>query len=152
MSDCISRQAVIDLTWEEPSYTDALNVLTEIRDKIKALPSVTPTQNRVENTLRALDCISRQEAIAEIYDKYMSSDMAVHNDVANECMRIIKALPSVTPTERTGHWIYTGDYLTEGMLKCSECGEEIDVSESYYDFCPVCGCRMVEPQESEDKE
>ena len=25
--DCISRQAVIDITWENPSYTDALNVL-----------------------------------------------------------------------------------------------------------------------------
>ena len=36
----ISRQAVLDITWEEPSYTDALNVLTEVRDKIKALPSV----------------------------------------------------------------------------------------------------------------
>ena len=40
--DAISRQAVIDITWEEPSYTDALNVLTEVRDKVKALPSVNP--------------------------------------------------------------------------------------------------------------
>lgn len=56
------------------------------------------------------DCISRQDAIAEIYDKYMSSDMAVHNDVVNECMRIIKALPSVTPT---GHWIPVSERLPE---------------------------------------
>ena len=42
--DAISRQAVIDVTWEEPSYTDALNVLTEVRDKVKVLPSVTPQQ------------------------------------------------------------------------------------------------------------
>ena len=40
--DAINRQAVIDITWEEPSYTDALNVLTEVRDKVKALPSVNP--------------------------------------------------------------------------------------------------------------
>ena len=40
--DAISRQAVLDVTWEEPSYTDALNVLTEVRDKVKALPSVNP--------------------------------------------------------------------------------------------------------------
>lgn len=39
--DCISRQAVEEITWEEPSYTDALNVLTEIRYKVRALPSVT---------------------------------------------------------------------------------------------------------------
>lgn len=40
--DCISRQAVEEITWEEPSYTDALNVLAEVRDKIRQLPPVTP--------------------------------------------------------------------------------------------------------------
>ena len=42
--DAVSRQAVLDLTWEEPSYTDALNVLTEIRDKVEQLPSVQPKE------------------------------------------------------------------------------------------------------------
>lgn len=42
MSDLISRQAAIDATWKDPSYTDPLNVLTEVRDRIKALPSVQP--------------------------------------------------------------------------------------------------------------
>lgn len=40
--DCISRDAVEKITWEEPSYDDALNVLTEVRDKVRALPSVKP--------------------------------------------------------------------------------------------------------------
>ena len=44
MSDLISRQAAIDATWFEPSYTDPLNVLTEVRDRIKALPSAQPEQ------------------------------------------------------------------------------------------------------------
>ena len=44
MSDLISRQAAIDVTWHEPSYTDPINVLTEIRDRIKALPSAQPEQ------------------------------------------------------------------------------------------------------------
>jgi rubrerythrin len=38
--DLISRQAVENITWEEPSYTDPLNVLTEVREKVRALPSV----------------------------------------------------------------------------------------------------------------
>lgn len=46
--DCISRQAVLDVTWEEPSYTDALNVLTEVRDKVKALPPVNPQKQKSE--------------------------------------------------------------------------------------------------------
>ena len=37
--DLISRQAVENITWEEPSYTDPLNVLTEVREKVRALPS-----------------------------------------------------------------------------------------------------------------
>jgi len=40
MNDLIDRQAVENITWEEPSYTDPLNVLTEVRDKVRALPSV----------------------------------------------------------------------------------------------------------------
>ena len=40
--DIVSREAVEKITWEEPSYTDALNVLTEVREKVRALPSVTP--------------------------------------------------------------------------------------------------------------
>ena len=46
MDDLISRQAAIDATWEEPSYTDPLNVLTEVRDRIKALPSAQPKKGR----------------------------------------------------------------------------------------------------------
>lgn len=38
-TDCISRQAAIEETWKEPSYTDPLNVLAELRDRIKDLPS-----------------------------------------------------------------------------------------------------------------
>ena len=42
MSDLISRQDALDATWFEPSYTDPLNVLTEVRDRLKALPSAQP--------------------------------------------------------------------------------------------------------------
>ena len=40
--DCISRKAVEDITWQDPSYSDALNALTEVREKIRALPSIQP--------------------------------------------------------------------------------------------------------------
>lgn len=42
MSDLISRQAAIDATWFEPSYTDPLNVLTEVRDRLKVVPPAQP--------------------------------------------------------------------------------------------------------------
>lgn len=43
---CISRNAVEKITWEKPSYTDPLNVLTEIREKIRQLPSVKPLRRK----------------------------------------------------------------------------------------------------------
>lgn len=42
--DAISRQAVEEITWEDPSYTDSLNVLAEVRDKVRELPPVIPQQ------------------------------------------------------------------------------------------------------------
>ena len=53
MNDVISRQAAIDATWFEPSYTDPLNVLTEVRDRLKALPSAQP------EIIRCKDCKHR---------------------------------------------------------------------------------------------
>ena len=42
MDELISRRAAIDATWEEPTYNDPLNVLAEVRDRLKALPSAQP--------------------------------------------------------------------------------------------------------------
>lgn len=53
-TDSISRQAAIEATWFEPSYADPLNVLTEVRDKLKALPSAQP------EIVRCKDCAKRE--------------------------------------------------------------------------------------------
>ena len=50
MSELIRREDAIKATWQEPSYTDPLNVLTEVRDRIKALPTASPW-HRVEEEL-----------------------------------------------------------------------------------------------------
>ena len=42
----IKRQDAIDATWFEPSYTDPLNVLTEVRDRLKVLPSAQPERKK----------------------------------------------------------------------------------------------------------
>lgn len=47
---------------------------------------------------------------------------------------------------KTGHW----DSRT---CKCSECGYQIafsEYAERKYKYCPNCGAKMVEPQESEE--
>jgi hypothetical protein len=36
----VDRQAAIETTWKDPTYTDPLNVLTEVRDRLEALPVI----------------------------------------------------------------------------------------------------------------
>ena len=36
----IDADKAIEVTWKEPSYTDPLNVLTEVRDRLKKLPTI----------------------------------------------------------------------------------------------------------------
>ena len=40
--DLIKREDAIKVTWQEPSYTDAINALTEVRDRLKDIPAVEP--------------------------------------------------------------------------------------------------------------
>ena len=67
-----------------------------------------------------------------------------HNDALAE---VIKALPSVT--QKSGEWIRKYDRIVNDLFwecnKC-ECGFQHE-----YNYCPNCGCRMVDPQESEEQ-
>ena len=64
----------------------------------------------------------------------------------------IEQLPTVKPQERTGHWnlFHTTEHgmKEDSYFKCDRCNYE---SYKEYNFCPNCGAKMVEPQESEDK-
>ena len=95
------------------------------------------------------DCISRQAVENFIY-KGLSS-----GEYGNDCVKVLTEvhyMPSVTPTERTGHWerVSIDKYVQHAMAfyRCSECGKDI-IGE--HNYCPSCGARMVEPQESEDE-
>ena len=92
------------------------------------------------------DAISRQ-AILGLPKRKLKN---YFGDVIGECIGVseIKNLPSVTPKQKTGHWI-------KGECNCPVCGEDkykdldADVwSDWQPKFCPNCGAKM----ESEDKE
>ena len=86
-----------------------------------------------------------------------------NKDIFVKILDEINKLPSVKQEPKTGHWI---EHPTEEDYSvCSRCGigsrrmehgknadgtKYIDIYS--YRFCPYCGARMVEPQESEDKE
>lgn len=101
------------------------------------------------------DCISRQAVI----DTILESQSSFKNDFASGFfIDKIRDLPSVTPKEKTGHWIVGRVFPTkvgdENLIEyhCSECDRAIRCTESQlvnYPYCH-CGARMLEPQESED--
>lgn len=119
MSDFISRQDAIDATWFEPSYTDPLNVLTEVRDRLKVLPSAEHHNLNVAEYIK---------------DNF--------TDVWEQAEKELE----VPSTERKGKWIKQEDEQC-WWYECSECGhlppKDTFKQEWLSNFCPNCGARMV---------
>lgn len=93
--DLISRQAAIDETWKEPNYTDPINVLTEIRDRLRALPSAQPEPK----------WIPVSERLPEYGVAVLTYD--------GHCFCVEKRIPTIRDDEGepiTGDWWVSDDY------------------------------------------
>ena len=101
------------------------------------------------------DAISRQAVLEQTYLWSKDEFLRVTNPF-DYLRKRINDIPPVNPQEpKTGHWINyidkSGCMNFQGM--CDKCGfihTFIDCHTSQYNFCPNCGCRMFEPQESEE--
>ena len=108
------------------------------------------------------DAISRQEAV-EAFQMFREYESNRSNEGwVNRIETVLNQLPPVNPQAKTGHWIMPvqDDGMSEPIyyqVRCSECGFDLDPQTWHMElhqygadkFCPNCGCRMVEPQESE---
>lgn len=78
--------------------------------------------------------------------------------------KIIRNTVEEIKQPKTGHWIYEkrkrlinetdegAEYVTDYWCKCSKCGGDFGYRKMKDVFCKYCGARMIEPQESENKE
>lgn len=120
-------------------------VLNRMLESMDVYDSIQPTAERkkaIKAAIQALsqepcdDMVSRDAAIEAVKQAIYNHDSAI--------MRLTE-LPPVT--QKSGKWKYVPD--ADGFYICSECG----CGNGYADnFCPQCGAKMVELQESEDKE
>ncbi len=58
----IKKDKAIEETWRMPSYSDPLNVLTEIRDRLNALPTI--------EIVRCQECKHSYDAIGGTFCSY----------------------------------------------------------------------------------
>lgn len=101
------------------------------------------------------ELISRQAIFEQIYC-WLGSGEYRYTNATDYLMERIRDIPSVTPQEpNTGHWIEKDGYDGDTYYDCSECGESWSTIDGTpwnngMKYCPNCGCRMFEPQESEE--
>ena len=97
------------------------------------------------------DAVSRQAVLDIVkFEENWLFDAKSNNadtDIAFSGIRTqVAKLSPVTSARKKGKWIFSGSYDEVGMLYCSCCKHEIDVSDGYFKYCPNCGARMDEDE------
>ena len=110
--------------------------------------------NALDMAIKALeeepceDAISRKLAVSRISDLIVLELKGERLPTWNEVHNALGELPPVKPKPKMGHWIYERC----DMYSCSVCHHWHTDLDEKMNYCPNCGARMVEPQESEVKE
>jgi len=121
-----------------PPVTPKGVTITDFADRCRECGRINPCE----------DCISREQTLKAFAEKcggecacceYNGSGY----DNAENC-KLIKSMPSVTPSRPKGKWIHwTDDYKDYVTCSCCEYGEEGEVLLSdKTPFCPNCGADM----------
>ena len=129
---------------------------------------------KLEKDFGELGCISRAQTQTEIEMNASRYTIAKERGgmgqvewsdqliKVSDAVDIIRHLPPVTPIRPKGHWVhgkelskeYRGRILvdvTYADWHCSNCNYVIKGTvKPKWNYCPNCGAKMVEPQESED--
>ena len=101
---------------------------------------------KLEKDFGESDCISREDALMCLTGMFENREYEP-SELIKIFARRIKTLSPVTPQEpRTGHWVIRPHVY--GVTYCSECDFELKIDDTNY--CPNCGAKMIESQESEE--
>lgn len=132
------------MTKEELDFIGSMNMCDEISNE-----AYEKIVCHAEETIVSDDCVSRAEALSGIRNLYPGTPIVrlnlkkwqEQNKKYFECEDIIKALPPVTPTRKSGlHWIerFDNKYV---WLECPHCHKD---SDNAYNYCPNCGASFKE--------
>jgi hypothetical protein len=141
-------KAIKDLE-QEPCETQMIDKSNFSQEQYKAdlqsaydcgKASVKPCEDAISREFLLLDLLLKAQGEKDVSIKWLEE--------------YINSLPPVTPQSQTGHWIKVTN--GRGGHECDLCHEYAPSYQSGDEYlpkyCPNCGAKMVEPQESEDKE
>lgn len=112
--------------------------------------------------MRPIDADIFRERLQDLaYDDWNQGIIKSFADVCNEIIEIVEEQPTVNAVPvRHGKWINGtkemlreyGYYERSDIKFCSECKHEAywdtDYGQQLFDYCPYCGARMVEENET----
>ena len=156
-----TMKRIIDIPEEDYNFLiEHKNEYNYERTRIAPILNSTPLTE-----VEAEDCISRKQAIKDFCLKTCDIPNCRFRDngvVHASCdeVDVLKRVPSVHPKsdKPSGKWIDKQHLFSSCSAKCSVCEKSAkgivhdngySLSYRYYDYCPNCGAKMVEPQESE---
>ena len=141
------------MTREEADFIGGMNMCDEISNEAyKKIRCHCEVQEPCE------DAISRKSVLSKIKEVCFSKEWVQFrvdkgsNGQRDFLINYIEQLPSVTPQQKTGHWIgrFHG-FPPEPTTVCSECGFDRDfyirpIGFDELKFCPNCGAKMQESE------
>ena len=106
------------------------------------------------------NAISRQATIEafQMFRGYESN--RTNAEWVDRIETVVKKLPPINPQPKTGHWVEgQSDNPNIHNILCSRCIEgypskghaNSQYTREKFQWCPKCGAKMVEPQESEEE-
>lgn len=113
------------------------------------------TRERIEDFREIVLPFVKKRLLETNYENLGESDAEMFAKDFDEILNL--AIKALEQEPKTGEWIEQNDDYFD-WYECSECGYgsegEMQYSSEYdvrTNYCPNCGAKMVEPQESEDK-
>lgn len=141
--DAVDRQWLMRKATERFYTTNYFNHITKM---IEEAPSVNP---QIPDQWYEL-----KETITEMRD---NDGTASQQDACKFLVNYMDVLEKQMQEPKTGHWILADEQNKEDVENdnyrfiCSECQcSDIHAKDTIVPYCWKCGCRMVEPQESEE--
>ena len=126
---------------------EVIEIMEAYRDKL-----INSVSNQLDKDIEAFDMAIQSLSQEPCDDAISREDVEECKELMTDIngdtvyavrMSDIRQLPPVT--QKSGKWIYVLD--ADGFYICSECSYGNEYADN---FCPWCGAKMVEPQESEE--